>query len=108
VVKESALCVDNQHRRRCFSQGRIEMEHKFVIQYMHQYLKEAIDNSDGKPAGIANYLSEIPMPGRFSRHKEEKIRALKELRQAFDEHRHWPLDIILSQLGIDVELLQGK
>jgi hypothetical protein len=85
------------------------MDHKLYNQYMHQYLKEAIENSDGKPTGITRYLSEeIRMPGRFSRHREEKIRALKELRQAFDEHRHWPLDIILSQLGIDAVLLKGN
>jgi hypothetical protein len=34
-------------------------------------------------------------------HKEEKQRALADARHAFDEHRHWPLEIILSHLGVE-------
>ncbi len=84
------------------------MDHKIYQKYMLELLQEAITNSDGKPTGIGNYLAEIPLPGRFARNREEKLRALAELKQAFNEHRHWPLDIILSQLGVDAQSLKGK
>lgn len=72
--------------------------------YLNQYVEEAIQNSDGSIYGIAEYLSSIQI-GRFlTRHKTEKLRALKDAQQAFDEHRHWPLDIILSHLGVSISL----
>ena len=82
------------------------MDYKLYNQYMHEYLKEALVNGHNKPAEIARYLDAIPMPGRFARKKEERIRALRAVRQAFNEHRHWPLDIILSHLGIDPEIIK--
>jgi hypothetical protein len=36
-------------------------------------------------------------------HREEKQRALADARQAFDEHRHWPLEIVLRHLGVSLE-----
>lgn len=83
------------------------MNYKLYNQFMQAYLKEAIGNGHLKPAEIARYLDEIPLPGRFAHHKEERIRALREARQAFNDHRHWPLDIILSHLGIDPESIQA-
>jgi len=82
------------------------MDHKLYSQYMHIYLKEALVNGNSKPVEIARYLDEIPLPGRFARNKEERIRALQAVRQAFNEHRHWPLEIILSHLGIDLEKIK--
>jgi hypothetical protein len=81
------------------------MDYKLYSQFMHEYLKAALADGSQKPAEIARYLDEIPLPGRFARNKEERIRALQAVRQAFNEHRHWPLDIILSHLGIDPEIL---
>lgn len=71
-------------------------------QYLKTYILEAIENSDGTNSGIAQYLSGMAMPGRFSRHKEEKIRALKDAQAAFEDHRHWPREIVLSHLGLDL------
>ena len=71
--------------------------------YFYEYIQEALQYSNGTKAGILNYLMDKPEPGRFSRHRLEKIKALREARQAFSEHRHWPLEIILSHLGIEVE-----
>ena len=82
------------------------MDHKLISQYMHEYLKDALKTGHDRPAEIARYLEELPLPGRFARNKEERIRALREVRQAFTEHRHWPLDIILSHLGIDAEKIK--
>ena len=82
------------------------MDHKLYNQFMHEYLKEAFINGNSKPTDIARYLDEIPLPGRFARNREERTRALFAVRQAFTEHRHWPLDIILSHLGIDPEKIK--
>jgi hypothetical protein len=37
------------------------------------------------------------------RDKEEKQRALQEAIKAFQGHRHWPLDIIFSHLGVEIK-----
>jgi hypothetical protein len=72
-------------------------------QYLEQYVQEAVEQSDGTNAGIAGYLWSVTVSGWFVRHKQEKIRALTDARRAFDEHRHWPLSVILSHLGVELE-----
>jgi hypothetical protein len=68
--------------------------------FLNEYVQQAIQNSDGTPTGIAEYLRSFEIKGLLTRNKTEKRRALSDARAAFDEHRHWPLDIILSHLGI--------
>jgi hypothetical protein len=77
------------------------MDVQLYHQYLNQYVRDAIQKSDGSVSGISEQLDGISSPGRFSRHKEEKQRALADARTAFSEHRHWPLDILLSHLGVD-------
>ncbi len=84
------------------------MELGLFRQYIEDYTKEAIENSDGTNAGIAEFLSTKKQAGRFSSHREEKNMALAEVRKAFDEHRHWPLAIVLSHLGIENKDLLPK
>ena len=72
-------------------------------QYMKQYVNQAIQESDGTNQGIAGYLWGIQVKGLLVTHREEKRRALADARQAFDDHRHWPREIILSHLGITLE-----
>lgn len=84
------------------------MDIRYFRQYVEAFIKEALDNSDRTNAGIAEYLGTIKPAGRFSSHKEERNRALEEVRKAFDEHRHWPLSIILSHLGIEDKTLLGR
>ena len=81
---------------------------KLYQQYLHQYLKEAVKNSDASVSGIQRYLSDIRPPGRFAMHKKEKTQALADAKRAFEEHRHWPLEIILSQLGVDAQEIRGE
>lgn len=69
--------------------------------YLQQFVKEAIDNSDGSNAGIAGFLGEKRISGILVQHREEKGRALADAKRAFDEHRHWPLEIVLSHLGVE-------
>lgn len=68
--------------------------------YLHEYVNLAIANSDGTPGGIRDYLEGIQVKGLFVRDRVEKQRARADAMQAFTEHRHWPLDIILSHLGL--------
>lgn len=70
--------------------------------YLNEYVQEAIRNSDGTTKGIAEYLHTFQVSGLLTRNKAEKKRALSDAITAFDEHRHWPLDIILSHLGVSV------
>ena len=75
---------------------------------MHQYVKEALENSDGSTTGISRYLWDKTVGGGlFTRHKKEKNEALLEARKAFDEHRHWPVDIVITQLGMDPKELKS-
>ena len=69
--------------------------------WVEQYVKDALQKSDRTNAGIAEYLSMIKPAGRFTPHREEKNLALAEVRKVFDDHRHWPLEIIISFLGIE-------
>jgi len=69
-------------------------------QYLHQYVCQAIEESDGTNQGIAECLWGTQVKGLLVTHREEKRRALDDARKAFDDHRHWPREIILSHLGI--------
>ena len=71
--------------------------------WMVQYIRDAIANTDGSNARIGEYLSGIIIKGWFVKNKEEKLRAVGDARAAFDEHRHWPLDLVLSHLGIRMD-----
>ena len=51
--------------------------------------------------GARDYLSQQEVHGFFVQHRKEKQRALADARQAFDEHKHWPLELILKQLGLE-------
>lgn len=81
------------------------MDHTLYQRYLREYLSTAIRESDGSNRGIAERLGEFSISGLVVAHRAEKQRALADLRQAFDAHRHWPLDIVLSQLGLRREEL---
>jgi hypothetical protein len=71
--------------------------------YLQQYVQEAVDQSDGTPSGILEYLGTIKITGWFVRDKTEKQRAVQDAIKAFQEHRHWPIDIIYSHLGVTIK-----
>jgi len=79
------------------------MDRVRYLQYLKQYITEAVQQSDGSTRGIAEHLSMLQVKGPLVMHREEKQRALADARQAFDEHRHWPLEIVLRHLGIALE-----
>jgi hypothetical protein len=77
------------------------MDHTLYRHYLKEYVTQARQASDGSVRGIAEELGAIRVGGLLTTHKEEKKRALADARRAFDEHRHWPLEIILSHLGLE-------
>ena len=77
------------------------MNYETYRRYLKEYIHEAIEYSDGTNSGISSYLWEKKL-GRFLvSNKTEKQRALTDARKAFDDHRHWPQNIVLSHLGIE-------
>ena len=77
------------------------MDIQLYRKYLEQFVRESIKSSNGTVASIREELASIQVKGLLVRHKAEKQRALKDARAAFDEHRHWPLEIILSHLGVE-------
>lgn len=84
------------------------LDHKQYKQFLREYIRDAIANSNGTNAGIIEWLMEQKEPGRFARHRAEKVRALTDARAAFNEHRQWPTEIILSFIGVKRDELQTK
>lgn len=72
-------------------------------QYLEKYVLEALQKSDGTVSGISSYLWNMNISGFLVRNRTEKQKALDDARSAFDSHRHWPLEIILSHLGVKPE-----
>jgi hypothetical protein len=68
-------------------------------QALEKYVSEALQNSDGTHSGISSYLWNIKL-SRFTLNRYEKQRALEDARRAFDDHRQWPIDVILSHIGL--------
>jgi hypothetical protein len=68
--------------------------------YLESYVKEAVERSDGTTARISEILWSMKVGGFLTRQRAEKQKAIDEARKAFDDHRHWPVEIILSHLGI--------
>jgi len=75
---------------------------------VENYVKQALENTDGSNKQISEYLWSLGTPGFLVRHKNEKRRALSDVRKAFDDHSYWPLEVILSQLGVDKESLTSN
>lgn len=69
---------------------------------LEKYVTEAVQNSDGTHKGISSYLWNIKL-SRLTIGRYEKQRALDDARHAFDDHRHWPVDVILSHLGLKAQ-----
>ena len=75
-------------------------------QGLQDIVQEAIAHSYGSNAGIAEYLRSVKVGGWFTRNKTEKRKALEKARKVFEEHRHWPLEIVVSHMGLDPKLMR--
>ena len=73
--------------------------------YLEQYVTKALNDRDGTITGVSEVLGEMKTGGRFTRNKEEKQRALADAQKAFYKHRHWPMEIIISHLGLNPNIL---
>ena len=80
------------------------MDIRLYRQYLNEYVQKAINEGDGKVSRITELLYEEQVKGLLVTHREEKLRALSDAQQAFSEHRHWPLEIIISHLGVEIDL----
>jgi len=76
-------------------------------QALEKYVTDAVQNSDGTPRDISSYLWNIKI-SRLSLNRYEKQRALEDARHAFDDHRHWPVEVILSHLGLKTQKQDNK
>ena len=81
------------------------MNTALYLKYLDRYVTEAVQNSDRTNSGIAEYLGEIKIKGLLTRHKVEKSRAVSDAQKAFYDHRHWPVDLVISHLGLDPDIL---
>ena len=77
------------------------MDSRLYYQYLQEYINRARQDSDGTARGMYESLAEIQVRGLLVSHKDERKRALADARKAFDEHRHWPVEIILKHLGVE-------
>lgn len=80
-----------------------EINRALYERYLKEFILEAMVNSDGTVRGIAGCLWDKQVKGWLVRDKQVKQRALEDARRAFEEHRHWPLEIILKHLGVEVK-----
>lgn len=78
------------------------MDGKLYRKYLVEYIRAAVAGSDGSVHGVAVALDAMQIGGWWVLHKEERSRALADARQAFTEYRHWPLEMVINRLGIEL------
>lgn len=76
--------------------------------FLKELIGDALENTDGSVSEITAYLHTRQVSGLLVRNKKEKQRALLDAQTAFSEHRHWPLRIVISHLGLDPDELGVK
>jgi len=72
--------------------------------FLIEYTKRALDNSDGTPSGAESYLNSLKKPGVFS--PAEKKEAFLRAKKVFSEMPDRPLWLVLKALGLSVEELE--
>ncbi len=73
-------------------------------QFLIEYTKKALDNSDGTPSGAETFLSAQKKPGVFA--PAEKKEAFQRAKKIFSEMPDRPLWLVLKALGLTVEDLE--
>ncbi|HSO27630.1 MAG TPA: hypothetical protein VLS48_06140 [Anaerolineales bacterium] len=68
---------------------------------MQDLIIGALQNTDGSSDQITEYLRSKRVSGLLVRNKNEKRRALEDARLAFEKNSHWPVEIIISHLGVE-------
>ena len=73
--------------------------------YLIEYTKKALDNSDGTPSGAEAYFNSQKKPGVFA--PAEKKEAFMRAKKIFSEMPDRPLWLVLKALGLAVEDLDN-
>ena len=60
------------------------MDNQIYQKYLHEYVSQAVRQSNGTVADIYDCLGQITVGGWLTRHKDEKKRALQDAMRAFD------------------------
>lgn len=74
-------------------------------EYLVEYVKKSLDNSDGTSDGAANYLAGQKKPGFFA--PPEKKEAFQRARQVFNQMSDRPIWLVLKALGLSTEDLEN-
>ena len=72
--------------------------------FLIEYTKKALDNSDGTPTGAEAYFSSHKKPRLFT--PAEKREAFLRAKKVFSEMQDRPLWLVLKALGLTVEDLE--
>lgn len=75
-----------------------KMDQEKYTQFLIEFTKEALDNSDGSTQGASNYLSGKKKPGLLA--SKEKKEAFYRARKIFAEMRDRHLWLVLKALGL--------
>jgi hypothetical protein len=81
------------------------MDQSRYTQFLVEYIKKSLDESDGTSYGASNYLSAQKKPGFLA--PGEKKEAFQRASKVFAEMRDRPLWLVLKALGLTVEDLEG-
>lgn len=79
------------------------MDNDLFQEYLEEYAQEALNYAQGDVSQAADYLLEKKGPSIFSRHRQEKKKALSRVRKVFQESRDRSAWIALKSLGLDEE-----
>lgn len=77
------------------------MDYELYQKYLEEYALEALSYTDGDVSLAADYLDDKKDPSFFSKHKQEKKKALARVRKVFNESRDRNAWIALKSLGLD-------
>lgn len=80
------------------------MDSSRYTNYLVEYIKKSLDESDGTAYGAANYLGALKKPGMLT--PTEKKEAYQRARKVFTEMRDRPLWLVLKALGLSAEDLE--
>ncbi len=80
------------------------MDQSRFTEFLVEYVKKSLDNSDGTADGAASYLAGQKKPGFLA--PAEKKEAFQRAKQVFNEMSDRPIWLVLKALGLSNEDLE--
>lgn len=80
------------------------MDQERFQKHLIEFIKEAIDMSDGSASGASDYLNSKKKPGFLAR--DEKKKAFYRVQKVFSETRDRPMWFVLQCFGLKAEDLE--